>query len=79
MKRRSFGAVRRPESACVRIQERETRLLVGQALNHFTEGLKSTAAGHGRERQRGKRKRKIGNKGGGEPGDHGAGWSPPRL
>jgi hypothetical protein len=48
-------------------------------LNHFTEELKSAAARRGRERQRGKTKRKIGEKGGGEPGDHGAGWSPPRL
>jgi hypothetical protein len=42
-------------------------------LNHFTEELKSTVAGSGRERQRLKTKRKISKKGGSELGDHGAG------
>jgi hypothetical protein len=42
-------------------------------LNHFTEELKSTVAGNGRERQRLKTKRKISKKGGSELGDHGAG------
>lgn len=63
----------------MRIFKRETQLLVGQALNHFTEELKSTVAGSGRERQRIKTKRKISKKGGGELGGHGAGWSPSRL
>lgn len=42
-------------------------------MNHFTEELKSTVAGDGRERQRVKTKRKISKKGGSELGGHGAG------
>lgn len=42
-------------------------------MNHFTEELKSTVAGNGRERQRLKTKRKINKKGGSELGGHGAG------
>lgn len=42
-------------------------------MNHFTEELKNTVAGNGRERQRVKTKRKISKKGGRELGGHGTG------